>query len=71
MKYKNAGGFFDDLKYTAQEKAEDQLKAQKLQTLASLAAQPASSVNKWIIIIPVAVLLIGGVTAFILLKKKK
>lgn len=43
----------------------------KAQAITNLASQPAQKTNPLLIIIPVAVLLIGGVTAFILLRKKK
>ena len=65
------GDWFVSDKKIELEKAQMELDAQKLQVMSSIANQPASGVNKWIIIIPVAVLLIGGIAAFILLKKKK
>jgi hypothetical protein len=52
-------------------KMEAQADLVKAQALADLAGQPAQGTNPLLIIIPVAVLLIGGVTAFILLRKKK
>lgn len=70
--YRNGvGDWFVSDKKIELEKAQMELDAQKLQVMSNISNQPASGINKWIIIIPVAVLLIGGVAAFILLKRKK
>jgi hypothetical protein len=55
---------------TAQNNAQAQADLLKAQTMNTLASQPAQGTNKWLIIVPIVVLLAGGITAFVLLKKK-
>ena len=50
---------------------DDQAELVKAQALSSIANQPAQTTNKWLIIIPVVILVAGGITAFVLLRKKK
>jgi hypothetical protein len=52
-------------------KDETQADLIKAKALADLAAQPAKGINPWLIIIPAVILVAGGITAYILLRKKK
>lgn len=76
-KYNNAflGRFFDKLgdRFDVQTEAKEanaQADLLKAQTMNQLANQPAQGINPLLIIIPAVVLVIGGITIFILLKKK-
>jgi hypothetical protein len=50
---------------------DDQAELVKAQALLNIANQPAQKTNPLLIIIPIAVVVIGGVTAYFLLRKKK
>ena len=56
----------------AKEAAADRALAEKkLDILAGIANKPAGETNKLLIILPIAVVLIGGIVAVVLIKKKR
>lgn len=48
-----------------------ELERQKLGLWQDIATQPAAEPNKALIIIPIAILVFGAITAFVLIRKKK
>lgn len=62
---------FGSLIYTKQEKAQADLEAQKLALMQQIANKPAGATNKWLIIIPITLLLVGGIITVIVIKRKK
>ena len=70
-KYNNGviGDMLDARKERKQTEAESELL--KSQALLSIANKPAGETSKLLIILPIAVVLIGGIVAIVLIKKKR
>ena len=68
-KYSNFLGIGDAKRES--EAADRELKSQRLDILAEIANKPAGETNKLLIILPIAVVLIGGIVAVVLIKKKR
>ena len=47
------------------------IERQKIGIMQDIATQPAAEPNKALIIIPIAILAFGAITAFVLIRKKK
>jgi len=72
--YNNGLGWFDGSRKEARlerKATEAEAEQTKANALLALANKPAKKTNPALIIIPVAVLLVGGIVAVTMLKKKK
>lgn len=64
------GDWFVSDKKIAERQAALDLEAQKIALMGSIANQPASG-NNLIILLPIAIVLIGGIIAIVVIKSKK
>ena len=63
-------GILDDIFYTKEEKAAAKAEAEKLKMLSEIANSPAKT-NKLIYVIPAGIILVGGIIAIVLIRKKR
>lgn len=61
-------GLFDA--YRERKEIEAQADAARADALLTIANKPASSTSRWLIILPLSIVLIGGAVAIVLIKKK-